>query len=91
MRTLAAGGWFNWVGHGERVIVHCPAPGGVTFLVGQALDSRRLAITAEIRDAGTACPMKYGKGQQFEVATDHEGLRAMEIFEQALPSVIAGC
>jgi uncharacterized repeat protein (TIGR04076 family) len=88
VKTLASGGWFNWVGHGKRVIVHCPSPAGVAFEVGEGGNNGRTAVEARILTEGKSCPMQYAQGQRFIFATDAESLRTMEALDRALPLLV---
>lgn len=66
MITLINGGWFNWVGYNDHVIVHCPSPEGITMHVKAPKKELPQAITVEVIKANDTCYKKYARGKSFK-------------------------
>jgi uncharacterized repeat protein (TIGR04076 family) len=87
LQTIASGGWFNWVDHDGKVIVHCPCPMGITVTIGPDIDKGEYHVRVEVAEAGE-CPRKYEKGKAFSFFLDKAMLDQMSIIDRAVPHIV---
>ncbi|MBF0624371.1 MAG: TIGR04076 family protein [Magnetococcales bacterium] len=76
--TLARGGWFNWVGFDEHVIVHCPASQGVAFHVKAPGPGAADGVVAEVLRTRGEVPCGYPLGRSFTLAAPGPALAALD-------------
>lgn len=85
MKTLFAGGWFNWVNYNEYVIVNCPAPEGIAMYVKPTNNNAAGNFQLEIMKNSCKCYKRYNLKESFILNYSGENLLKCEMLDRIIP------
>jgi len=88
IRTLTTGGWFNWVGHNEHVIVKCPALNGIAVEVKAPAKNEPNVLECQVIEKRGPCFRGHDMDEQFRFDISEINLERLEILFDLFPNLM---
>lgn len=88
MVTLLKGGWFNWVGYKEHLVVNCPSSEGIAMYVKASTKGLPNILEVEIKKKNSICYKKYDYKEIFSFNFNHENAIKFKLLATAIPFII---
>lgn len=85
--TLAHGGWFNWVGHNDHVIVNCPSPDGIVMRVEKPAQDSPQKVKIKVVRKKKHCCRGYEAGDFLSLDCDPHNLFGLSVAEKVIPLI----
>lgn len=87
--TLLNGGWFDWVGHDEDVIVNCPSPEGVAMYVKTPSGDSPIRIKVEVMKKNDNCYKGYALKDTFIFNFNDETIFKFKLLDRIIPFIFS--
>ena len=89
IKTLTSGGWFNWVGHDEHVIVKCPSMKGIATHVKAPTKTEPDVLECEVMEEKSGqCFRGHKMGDKFRFDIRVENLKRLETLHNLFPDLM---
>jgi uncharacterized repeat protein (TIGR04076 family) len=88
IRTLTSGGWFNWVGHDEHVIVKCPAVDGIAVHVKAPNKNEPEILESQVIEKQGPCFRGHKMHDRFRFDVSKKNLERLEVLFDLFPDLM---